>query len=467
MTQDEARRSAQRITAATTLGRRGVLGGAAALAGGALLGRGGVPSARAQDMATPAAAADTGIAITEPVSIEYWHVNTETFGGPAVKELVAAFQAANPMVTVTERFHANVYTGLLENLQTSLAAGTPPDVAQIGYLYTDYVVNNFPFVPIADLAAEFAGEAFLAAFPANVLELGQVGGVQMGMPYAISNCVTYYNADLLAEAGLDPEAPPATWEAWRAAGETLLEATGKAAVYVQLIDDNWTTQAMIESNGGQLLGCVDGSTVAAFASPEAAAAVQFWADLVRDGLALNVLNDPGQQAFLSGEVAAYVTTIARRANLEAQAGFRLMATGFPSFGEQPVRLPAGGNVLTVFSQDEAKRRAAWAFIQYLESPEGLTIWTKGTGYIPPREGVADDPAYLGDFMAENPIQAVAVAQTPLVGRWVSFPGPNGLQASRTLFAATQEALGGQQTAADALAAAAAEVDRAIGDQPCS
>lgn len=431
--------------------RRRLVGGAAGLTGTAWLGwnRG----AAAQE--------------ADPVAIEYWHINTDTFGGPAVKELVGMFGEAAPNIAVAERFHPNSYTGLLENLQTSLAAGTPPDVAQIGYLYIDYVVNNFPYVPVGDLVAEFGGEEDLAEFPANVLDLGTAGGVQVGMPYAISNCITYVNADMMRSAGLDAEALPTTWAEWRAAAERMRDEIGKPAIYVQLLDDNWTLQAMIESNGGQLLGCEGESAVAAFDSPEGAAALQFWADLVADGLALNVLAEQGGQAFLSGEVATYVTTIARRAGFQEQAPFELTATTFPAFGEQPVRLPAGGNILVVFSQDEAKRRAAWEFVRFLESPEALTVWTEGTGYIPPRDGVADDPRYLGDFMAENPIQAVGVGQTPNVVRWVSFPGPNGLQGSKALFAASQEALGGQRPAAEALAAAADEIDGLIQGQPCS
>ncbi|MBA3415833.1 MAG: sugar ABC transporter permease [Chloroflexia bacterium] len=88
--------------------RRRLIGGAAGLAGSAWLG-GARPGRAAQ-------AAD-------PVSIEYWHINTETFGGPAVKELVGMFGEAVPGVAVAERFLPNSYTGLLENLQTSLAAG--------------------------------------------------------------------------------------------------------------------------------------------------------------------------------------------------------------------------------------------------------------------------------------------------------------------------------------------------------
>ncbi|MCH1928399.1 hypothetical protein L6232_26760, partial [Shewanella sp. C31] len=70
------------------------------------------------------------------------------------------------------------------------------------------------------------------------------------------------------------------------------------------------------------------------ADKEAVAAVALWADLVREGLALGVPLQQGEQAFLAGEVAAFMTTIARRAGLQEQTRgrFELRGTRFPTFG---------------------------------------------------------------------------------------------------------------------------------------
>jgi multiple sugar transport system substrate-binding protein len=404
----------------------------------------------------------------EPVTIEYWHINTENFGGPTVRELVERFEEQNPNITVVERFQPDSYTGLLENLQTSLASGEPPDIAQIGYLYLDYTANNFPFVPTEELVAAYEDGDFFGGFPDNILDLGRVDGSQVGMPYAVSNIVTYYNADMLREAGLDPDAPPETWEEWEEASRTILEATGKPGIYLQILDDNWSTEAMIKANGGQLLECEGGEAArVAFDRPEAVEAIQYWADLIDEGLALNVLWEQGEQAFLSGEVATFITTIAKRGTLEEQASFDLRGTTFPTFGGREPELPTGGNNLFVFSQEEEKRRAAWEFIKFLESPEGLTTWTEGTGYLPTREGVAEDPQYLADFLEENPIQAIAVEQIPLAGRWQSFPGSEGLRANNVLFEGLQQALGGQDTAESALGRAAEQVEDLVAGEPCS
>lgn len=404
----------------------------------------------------------------EPVTIEYWHVNDETFGGPAIEELVSRFNERNQGVTVRQRFQDGLYEGLLENLQTSLAANDPPDVAQMGYPYLDYVTNNFPFSSMEDLADQYGSEGFFGGFPEDVLELGRVGGRQVAMPYAISNMLAYYNADMFSRAGLDPDEPPQTWEGWRDAARAIRGELDKPGLYIGVSSgDTWAAQTMIGSNGGQILGCEGGEAGAAFDGPEAVEAVRFWAELIDEDLALNVDREQGEPAFLSEEVAVYFNAISAREGLQEQASFELRGARCPTFGGKELELAAGGNTLFVFSQEDARRRAAWEFVRFLESPEALTAWTKGTGYLPPRDGVADDPRYLGGFVRDNPIQAVAQSTRRFVVPWVSFPGGEGLEAQTVLFDGVQSALGGQATADAALKDAASRVNQMLSGASCA
>jgi len=185
--------------------------------------------------------------------------------------------------------------------------------------------------------------------------------------------------------------------------------------------------------------------------------------MVKDGSALNVLWNQGEQAFLAGQVATFITTIAKRNNLQTNAKFDVRATTFPSFGSARPRLPAGGNALMLFSTSPEKRAAAVEFIKYLESPEALAIWTKGTGYIPTNARAREA---LADFLASNPMERVAMDQTQFVVPWTSFPGKDGLAAQQDLFGALQRSLAGQSTAAVALQEAAAKVGPAIAGEPC-
>ncbi len=407
-----------------------------------------------------------GLVMGQKVTIQYWNINTESFGAPAVRALIHRFEQLHPNIKVESRFSQNAYTGLLQNIQTAIAAGNPPDVAQVGYLYVNYVAQNLPFIPINRLIKKYGGAATLGRIPASLLQLGQSGGVQLGVPYSLSNIIVFYNADLFRKAGLDPNNPPKTWAEWEHAAEVIKQKTGKP-IYIQLLDDNWSTQAMIESHGGQLLACHNGYYRAAFNSPEAVQAVQFWAGLVKRGLALNALFAQGGQEFLSGQAATDMTTVALRANFQHEAKFDLRATTFPSFGNTPTRLPSGGNVLVVFAKNPKKQEASWKFVQFLVSAEGFTLWTEGTGYLPLIPGLEKDPRYLKTFITQNPIEQVGIDQVPSVVPWVSFPGPNGLAASQALFKATQQALSGQMSAKRALSAAARQVDNLIQGERCN
>ncbi len=402
----------------------------------------------------------------ETVTIEYWNINTPTFGGPQVDLFVAEFEAANPGVDIVPRAFDG-YTTMIQTLQTSIAGGTPPDVVQVGYPYLDYVANNLPYVSPTQLQAQFGSEDYFSRFPQNILDIPMVNGDMIGMAYSLSNPVTYYNADLMTAAGLDPENPPTTIAGWAEASTAIREALDIPTIAYGYSEDNWTIQGFIGSNGGAMLACVDGKYQAGFNTPEGIQALQTWADLISGGVSVNANYAEVNQAFLGGQLVAAVGSIAARAGYQAQATFDLRATTYPAFDEKPIRIPGGGNLLVIFSAEEAKQQASWQFVEYLTSPEGFTEWTKGTGYVPLIPGLTEDPNFLKPFVDENPIQKVGVDQLPNVIPWTSFPGADGLAAGRALFEATQAALGGQMTADAALADAAEEVNALIGSVDCA
>ena len=123
----------------------------------------------------------------EPITIEYWHINSPTFGGPAVKELVQAFEAKNPGIKIAEKFQPGVYTGLMQQLQVSLAAKRPPAVAQIGYNLTAYAAGQFPHVILDKYRKSDPG--FSKGIPDNIMALGVLGGSLHGIPFGVSTPV--------------------------------------------------------------------------------------------------------------------------------------------------------------------------------------------------------------------------------------------------------------------------------------
>ena len=396
------------------------------------------------------------------VNIEYWHINSQSFGGPAVAELIKMFNEKNPDIKVTEKFHPNVYTGLMQNLQAALAAGSPPAVAQIGYNYVEYASNSFPFLSIDDASKlDPADKDYLKSFFPNVLSLAQVKGKQVGLPYSVSNPVMYVNTELVSKAGLDPSQPPKTWKELLEASRIIKEKTGMFGLYVQEAGDNWTQQGLMESNGARMLKQEDGKFKAAFNSPQSIAVYQELANMVlTEKSAIHATTEEGFQAFAAGKVAYYIGTIARRAAVESAAKFKISGAPFPVFGDNARRIPAGGNSLFIFAKDPEQQKAAWKFIKFLNSPEALAIWIKGTGYLPPRNDVSNTPA-LKPILEDNVIMKAATSQMGSVVPWVNFPGANGLQAEKSLVDARDAILGGSKTPAAALKDAEDKVNSLI------
>ncbi|HIU64146.1 MAG TPA: ABC transporter substrate-binding protein [Candidatus Avacidaminococcus intestinavium] len=388
------------------------------------------------------------------VKIEYWHVASESFGGATVKELVEEFNKTHPNIEVTEKYNPDMYKGLTQNLQAAIASGKNPDVVQMGWSYLNYAADNLKYTDIPKMVEEKIPEDknFLKDnYLPNVLALARTDdGRQVGVPYSISVPVLFYNPEIFKAAGLDPANPPKTWKEVQAAAKQIKEKTGNMGFFMQEFADNWAQQALLESNGGTILKKENGKTKAGFSSPESAEAYQLIADMVKDGSGLHATNEEGFQAYLSGKLGMVCTTIGKRANFEKTAKFEVMASAFPSFEGKQLKVPAGGNFLMVFSTDDAKQKAAWEFIKFIESPGALAKWSTGTGYLPPRKDVEQDPNGFKKMIEENKNIQAALSTMPYLVQWASFPGANGLQAEQLLIDVRDVILSGKQTAADAL-----------------
>lgn len=410
------------------------------------------------------ASSNSESASSGPVTIEYWHQNSQDFGGDDVKELVQKFNLTHQNIQVVERYQSGSYQGILQKAQAAISGGSPPDVAQIGYNYIAYVTQNVPFTPVEEAAKNDKKEPNFIKdnFLPNILELGQSkDGKVVGLPYSISDPVLYYNADLLKQAGWDANNPPKTWDEVQKLSALVKEKTGNYGLYIQEAPDNWAQYALAKSNGGEWFNTENGKLKAGFDSPAVIQAYQMMGDMVKDKLALHAKMEEGYFAFSNGKVAMCIGSIAKRAALQKQSKFDLRTAMFPTLGDKKRSIPAGGNALFIFSKDPNKQAAAWEFIKFMESPESLAAWSKATGYLPPRKGVAEDPNGLKPFLETNLLMKPAIEQLNSIVPWVNFPGPNGLQAEQVLIDARDEILSGKSDAATALKNAAEKVNKLL------
>lgn len=359
------------------------------------------------------------------VTIEYWHPNADTQGGQTVEALVEEFNGSQDDVIVKAVYNDGMYQGIMQNLQTQAAAGETPALIQIGWSYREYFANNFSFTS----PKEYGDESYFSEkFEDNIYALATANdGSQVGTPYSLSVPVLYLNMDILDQAGVNPD-DLTSWEAVRQAANTIVENTDNEGIYIAEHADNWNVQAMIESNGGQVL---NENQEAQFADEQGQATYQFYQDMVNEGSALHTANDQGQQAFVSGKVGMAHMTIAQRTNVTSNGTFQAIAVESPAFESYEQKLPAGGSMLVVTAEEEEQQEAAYKFLQFLYEPDNIASWTEGTGYVPPTSDATEN-AELNTLLTEDPIFTAANSSLEYMVSWAPFPGDTGLEAEQLL-----------------------------------
>ena len=136
--------------------------------------------------------------------------------------------------------------------------------------------------------------------------------------------------------------------------------------------------------------------------------------------------------------------------MQKGAQFDVATVKSPVWEGKQRQVPAGGCFLAITAQTDEQIAAAWEFEKFLYSVESMAAWTIGTGYVPPRDGVAEAGNGLKSFLAENEMMNAAIEQMDGVVSWTSFPGDAGLQAEQLLLDMRDQILGGQVSAKDGM-----------------
>jgi len=156
----------------------------------------------------------------DPVTITWWHIATADADAAIFQQAADDFMAANPNVTIEITILEN--EAFKSQLTTVMQAGDPPDLFHSwgGGVLWQYADAGL----LRDISAELEGDWYDSiAVPAATELFGQ-NGEYYGVPWRWGAVGFFYNKALFEEAGLDPEAPPATWEELLEAAQTLKDA---------------------------------------------------------------------------------------------------------------------------------------------------------------------------------------------------------------------------------------------------
>jgi len=343
--------------------------------------------------------------------IEFWYALSGDIE-EATLEFIEGFNETHPDVEINP-VHRGTYS---EVLTTAIAAyGTPeaPHIVQVSEtLGTQTLSDSEAVYPAHEILDDYGYEVDWGDF----LEPFQVEGELKGLPFNNSVPILYYNKDAFAEAGLDPEQPPETYEDVEEMGEQLVESG--AAEYAMtvgwpswLLVENahtWHGQPFADNDGG-----FDGHATELYINREFG--VEMF-EIFKDWHERDILTYEGREgdpnpSFLTGETAIIQTSTGYLSGFEESADFEL-GTGFmPHNSDYPQGNAwlGGGRIWALQGHEAEEYEAVAEFMNYVTQPEQQAEWHRRTGYLPTTQSAAELLEEEGWF-EENPNHATAVEQ---------------------------------------------------------
>lgn len=381
--------------------------------------------------------------------LTFWHYWDGT-NGQVLQGLIERYQKEHPGVTIEAVF---VPGGeLLTKLQTAITARQTPTMAISDLVAMPLLTRSGALAPLDDHIRQ--SNLNLADYFPGPLVYGLYQGKRYSLPVSASNLGLFWNKNLFRAAGLDPNRPPRNWDELLRYARQIKEKTGKwgLELFTQGGEGTtWQTQVYFWGAGAEFLGA--NNTAPAFNSAQGVRALQFLVDLVQKEKVAPVAP---WGLFGRGEAAMVMDGSWMTQFFPQQVNFELGAAAFPfAPGGRPATNMGGEQIFIFQNADAATAKAAWDFINWFSSTPVQVEWDRGTGFLPVRRSVANDPAYRAWVSNARPlmrpfVDSMAFAKPrPPVAR---YP-----QISDVFARYVQEALLGRLSPKEALDRAAQEV----------
>ena len=375
----------------------------------------------------------TPFALAEKTHIVFWHSMTDA-AGALVEKYVADFNATigEQLGIEVEAVFQGTYADATTKLNGILSSGNTealPHVMQMDATGKISYANSGVAYTVDDMLAD-APDTDLSSLMAAAVANWNYAGVQLGLPFATSTTVMYYNKTLLDAAGVSA---PETFADIAALKAALPEKTAEGndlVIYACVPNTptlaNWLGQLgsyVVDNNNGsegraEKLDCIENGALETFLTE--------WKALYASGALENNSGSAdafiaGQQLLLTGSSSNITSNIAK-----IDGRFEMGVTNYPKVNaDASFGATVSGSCLVMFNKGDAANAASRELVKYLTSAEVQADFGKGTGYIPSNSAALDTEVYQ-ELLAANAAYAVGIQQlseTPAAMRSVTV-GPS-------------------------------------------
>lgn len=402
---------------------------------------------------------------TSAVAVDLEFYFPVAVGGKAadtIKELTDQYVAANEGVTI-DAVYAGSYKDTVTKALTASRGGKPPQLSVILSVDMFTLIDEEIIMPFDDLIKTDDDKAWLASFYPAFMENSQTGGKTYGIPFQRSTPVLYWNKDAFAEAGLDADTPPATWEDTIEMGKKLVkrDASGNVTRWGVRIPSSgfpyWLFQGLTTQNDVELANS-DGNQTN-FDDPKVVEALQYLVDLStkHEVMAPGIIEwGATPKAFFEGQTAMMWTSTGNLTNVRENAPFNFGVAMLPA-NKRPGAPTGGGNFYIFEESSDEQKQAAFEFVKWITEPEQAAKWTIATGYVAPRADAWETEAmkaYTADFppalVARNQLEYAVAELSTYENQRVTAVFNDALASAITGAKSAEEALAEAQKKADSI-----------------
>jgi raffinose/stachyose/melibiose transport system substrate-binding protein len=362
------------------------------------------PSGTAPPTGTPAVPASTqpsAVASSAPVTLTLWHNYGTEANAVATQNLVNAFEATHPNITIDVVSQpADNYFDLL---QAAAISQTGPDLATMwtglfDLKYQSYLEPLNSYIPVDELKK-------LKGIEYSSLNFNADDGVLV-VPLEVQFYNGFFNKDLWTQAGLDPNNLPTNWDEFmaacaklKAAGITpLVYGTGGQALGggfyvwydVSYLMMEWSPAEWQQLYTGQL----------AWNDPKVVAQFTKWASLFTQGYTNQdvLTNQDSVAQFEAGQAAMTLEGTWEIAEFQQKMGDSV-GVFLPPFTNQALNgvVEYSGDGFSMTSYSKHKTEAA-EFLAFLASDAAQPIVAQ-SGLIPAKEGFSTSDRMATDLLS--------------------------------------------------------------------
>ncbi len=348
--------------------------------------------------------------------LTFWHAFTDEPRSGWIEERAAEWNAENPDFVMNIESKGS-YPETLQATILGARQGDLPHVVQVYEIGSQLALDAGIFTPVSEVEGDFDFSDYIEP----VLNYYTIGGQVNSIPFNSSSPVLYTNKTLMAEAGLDPEAPPETYSEVLAACETIA-ASGVEADCFGVSLNGWFFEQWMAQQNAPLLDSGNGRE-------GRATAVNYESDAFRNiAEFFKTLNDAGYYTYTGGledwdgsdaifadqQAVFHITSTADLGNLTAaaeEAGFEIGAGLLPiaDDAERNGVVIGGASLWLTADKPAEEQAAALEFVLYMTNTENMVSWHKLTGYYPVRNSAVEALEAEGWF-EEFPNYSVAFDQ---------------------------------------------------------